>query len=137
MVTNAVPWVELVKVEVTLIICSVEAVTELGGKYSTVYAPLPAVPVMEPNVPQTPPSQLGELLTVGVSVSVALSIVTAIFSVTEAPPAVAVGWVGEMLTTGPAAGVIVKVSESETPDPFAAVTVTVTESGVGGAGGAR
>ena len=127
---------ELAKVELTLMICSVEAVTELGGKYSTVYVPLPAVPVMEPNVPHTPPLQLDEPLTVGASVSVALSIVTAISSVTEDPPAVAVGWVGEILTTGPAAGVIVKVSESETPEPFPAVTVTVTEFGFGGAGGA-
>jgi len=33
MVTNAVPGVELAKVELTLMICSVEAVTELGGEY--------------------------------------------------------------------------------------------------------
>jgi hypothetical protein len=80
---------------------------------------------------------MDELETPPTSESLASSIVTAIFSVTAVPPAVTVGVTGVMLTTGPVAAEIEKVSESETPEPFAAVTVTVTEFGVGGAGGAR
>jgi len=52
--------------------------------------------------------------------------VTEIFGVTGEPPALAVNVVGEMLTTGPAAAVIMSVSESETPEPLAALTVTVS-----------
>jgi len=91
---------------------------------------------MVPNVPQTPPPQPDPLEMPGVRVSLESSPVTAISSVTAAPPAVTVSVGGVMLTTGPVAGEIEKVSESETPEPFAAVTVTVTEFGVGGAGGA-
>jgi hypothetical protein len=92
---------------------------------------------MSPNEPQTPPLQTEEPVTLGVKVSLEESIVTAMFNVTGIPDeAETVGAAGVMLTTGPAAGVIVKVSESETPEPFPAVTVTVTEFGFGGAGGA-
>lgn len=88
---------------------------------------------MAPNEPQSLP-QLDEL-TLAVRTSLGSSSVTAMFSVTGVPADTeTVGWVGEMLTTGPAAGVIVKVSESEVPFT---VTATVTELGVGGAGGAR
>src|SRR5579872_628641 len=92
---------------------------------------------MEPNVPQSPLLHVDEPDTSAVRVSLGSSIVTAIFRGTGAPPAVTVGLVGEILTTGPVAAVMVKVSESETPEPFAAVNVMVTEFGVGGAGGAR
>src|SRR5271169_2216417 len=129
--------VELVRLEMTLIVCSVDAVTELGGEYCTVYAPPPPVPAIDPSEPQTPLLQMEELETPAVSVSLGSSSVTAIFNMTAAPPAVMVVVVGEMLTTGPGAGEIAKVSESETPVPFAAVTVTVTEFGFGGTGGAR
>lgn len=82
--------------------------------------------------------QADALLTTGVRTSLGSSSVTAMFSVTGVPADTEIlGWVGETLTTGPAAGVIVNVQESEAPEPFAAVTVTVTEFGVGGTGGAR
>ncbi len=88
-----------------------------------------------PNEPHTPP-QARELETLPLNVSDALSCVTVILSVKGDPCAATVNEAGEMLTTGPGAGVIVKVTESETPEPFAAVAVTVTEFGVGGVGGA-
>jgi hypothetical protein len=89
---------------------------------------------MVPNVPQTEPLHRGELATSGVRTSLASSSVTAIVSVVAvASPAVTVGVTGVMLTTGPVAAVMVKVSEAETPFT---VTFTVTEFGDGGTGGA-
>ena len=80
---------------------------------------------MDPNEPQAP-LQTGELLTPTTKMSLGASCVTEIFSVSGEPCAVTVNMVGEMLTTGPVAAVIVKVSESETPEPFAAVTRSQT-----------
>ncbi len=133
MITSAIPEVEFARLEETWMDWVDGWVTVVvGGENCSMYEPPPIVPMIGPSEPQAPPQSE----TLPVNASDGWSCVTEILRGTGEPWAGAVNEAGEMLTTGPGAPVIVKVSESETPEPFAAVAVTVTELGTGGVGGA-